>query len=214
MSEYIIREATLNDAGYIAKAIIEAEKSGSDVLSYSRVFNISEEQVTELLINILNEEIDGCEFSISSYLIAEIDNKPAATIGAWVENKKEPSSFIKSNMLGYFLPESSISYASREAKITSELIIENVEGALSLVVAYVSPEHRGKKLFGLLADAHIKRNPGISELSLQVMANNLPAVKSYEKYGFTVCQSKKTEDKRILNFLPFNEKLLMKKNIK
>jgi len=213
MSEYIVREATLSDAGYIAKAIIEAEKSGSNVLSYSKVFNISEEEVTDLFINILNEEMDGCEFSISSYLIAEIDNQPAGTIGAWVENKEEPSSFIKSNMLGYFLPASSISYASREAKITSELIIEHVVGALSLVVAYVSPEHRGKNLFGLLADAHIKRNPGVSELYLQVMANNLPAVRSYEKYGFTICQSKKTDDMRILNFLPFNEKLLMKKKL-
>jgi ribosomal protein S18 acetylase RimI-like enzyme len=213
MSDYIVREATLDDAGYIAKAIIEAEKSGSSVLSYSTVFNISEEQVKDILINILNEEIDGCEFSISSYLVAEIDNNVAGTIGAWVENKKEPSSFIKSNMLGYYLPESSISFASKEAKVTSELIIDHVEGALSIVVAYISPEHRGKKLFGLLTDAHIKRNPGITELSLQVMANNLPAIRSYEKYGFTVCLSKKTDDERILKFLPYNEKLLMKKKV-
>jgi ribosomal protein S18 acetylase RimI-like enzyme len=213
MPEYKIREATPDDAGYIARAIIAAEKSGSDVLSYATVFNITEDEVYDLIINILNEEIDGCEFSISSYLIAEIDNTVAGTAGAWVENKKEPSSFIKSNMLSYFLPESSIAYASKEAKITSELVIDHVEGALSIVIAYVSPEHRGQNLFRLLTDAHLKRNPGVKELSLQVMANNIPAIRSYEKYGFSVTLSKKTDDPRIFKFLPYNEKLLMSKKV-
>ncbi|MGD0754914.1 MAG: GNAT family N-acetyltransferase [Bacteroidales bacterium] len=214
MSEYIVREATLNDVDFIVKAIIEAEKSGSEILSYSTVFNISEELLKKLFRRILLEEIDGCEFSITSYLVVEIGNKVVGTIGAWVEHRETPSSFIKSNLLSYFLPESSILYASREARITSELFIDHVDGALSLVVVYISPEHRGHNLFELLTNEHIKRNEGIQELSVQVMANNIYAIRSYERYGFKECFTKKSENEKIARFLPFNEKILMRKQLK
>ncbi len=211
MSEYIVREATLNDVDFIVEAIVEAEKSGSDKLSYSAVFNLSEEKIKNLFRSMLLEEIDGCEFSITSYLVAEIDKKVVGTIGSWVERQEAPSSFIKSNLLTYYLPKSSITFASKEAKITSELYIEHVIGALSLVVVYINPDHRGKRLFELLTDAHIKRNEGIQELSIQVMANNIYAIRSYERYGFRKCLAKKTDNDQIMRFLPFNEKILMKK---
>ena len=211
MSEYIVREATLNDVDFIVEAIIEAEKSGSDKLSYSAVFNLSEDEIRKIFRSMLLEEIDGCEFSITSYLVAEIDKKVVGTIGSWVERQEAPSSFVKSNLLTYYLPKSSILYASREAKITSELYIEHVNGALSLVVVYINPEHRGKRLFELLTNEHIKRNAGVQELSIQVMANNIYAIRSYERYGFKKCFAKKTGNEKIMQFLPFNEKILMKK---
>jgi len=214
MPEYNIREATLKDVDFIVNAIIEAEKSGSEILSYSTVFNLSEKQLREMFHDILLEEIDGCEFSITSYLVAEIDNKVVATVGSWIEHKEAPSSFIKSNLLNYFLPKSSVLYASSKAKITSELFIEHIEGALSLVIVYVSPEHRGHKLFELLTNEHINRNEGVKELAIQVMANNIYAIRSYERYGFKKFLSKKSENEKILQFLPFNEKLLMKKQLK
>jgi ribosomal protein S18 acetylase RimI-like enzyme len=213
MVDYTIREATLNDVDFIAKSIIEAEKSGSEKLSYSTIFNISEEEVLRILRLILLEEIDGCEFSLSNYLVAETKNEVVGAIGAWVERKETFSSLIKSNLLGYFLPKSSIQYAINEAKIASELVIDIVEDALSLVVVYISPEHRGKQLFALLTDGHIRRNESIQELAIQVMANNIYAIKSYEKYGFKISLVKKHEDPRIMQFLPYNEKLLMKKQL-
>jgi len=214
MSEYNVREATLNDVDFIVEAIIEAEKSGSDKLSYSAVFNLSEEKIKKIFRRILLEEIDGCEFSITSYLVAEIDNKVVGAIGSWVERQEAPSSFIKSNLLTYYLPKSSILYASQKAKITSELYIEHVKGALSLVVVYINQEHRGKRLFELLTNAHIKRNEDVQELSIQVMANNIYAIRSYERYGFRKCLAKKSDNEQIMQFLPYNEKILMKKPLK
>jgi ribosomal protein S18 acetylase RimI-like enzyme len=211
MSEYIVREATLNDVDFIVEAIIEAEKSGGAKLSYSAVFNLNEEEIRKIFRSMLLEEIDGCEFSITSYLVAEFDKKAVGTIGSWVERQDAPSSFIKSNLLTYYLPKSSILYASKEAKVTSDLYIEHVRGALSLVVVYINQEHRGKRLFELLTNAHIARNAGVQELSIQVMANNIYAIRSYERYGFRKYFTKKTGDEKIMQFLPFNEKILMKK---
>jgi len=213
MSEYLIREANLNDIDFIVEAIIEAEKSGSDVLSYSKVFNLTENEVKAVFSSMLEEEIDGCEFSISSYLIAEINNSPAGTIGAWVEKKENPSAFIKSNLLGFYLPKSSVTFASQFATVTSELIIEHIADALALVIVYISPEHRGKNLFETLTNEHIDRNMPVSELSIQVMSNNIRAIKAYERYGFEKSVIIKSENEIIKDFLPYNEKLLMKKSI-
>jgi len=214
MKPYKIREARTGDVDFIVTAIIEAEKSGSDTLSYSTVFDIPENEVRKIIRSMLLEEIDGCEFSLSSYLVAETDNELVGAIGAWVEKSDAPSKTIKSNLLGYYLPKTSLVYASRNSGITSELIIENVKNALSFVIVYIAPGHRGKGLFSLLADEHIKRNKGIEELSIQVMANNRFAIKSYERYGFTTVQVKTCHDPGILNFLPYHEKVLMKKSLK
>src|ERR1035437_9586730 len=131
MPVYTFRDATKDDVDFIVEAIIEAEKSGSRILSYSRVFNLSEKELKSIFRLMLLEEIYGCEFSISSYIVAETENIVVGTIGAWVERKEQPSFMIKSNLLMFFLPESSILYASKAAKITSELIIDHVKDALS-----------------------------------------------------------------------------------
>ena len=211
MAAYSVREAEIKDIDYIVHAIVEAEKSGTEILSYSKVFNLSEEEIKTIFRLMLLEEIDGCEFSLSSYLVAEWNNQVVATIGGWVETDENPSSMTKSNMLKYFLPNSSILYANQSARITSELIVDHVKGAFSLVVVYISPEHRGHRLFELLTDAHINRNPGIRELSIQVMSNNVFAIGSYERYGFAKSFGKKSDDSRILQFLPYNEKIVMNK---
>jgi len=214
MPEYTFRNATIDDVNFIVEAIIEAEKSGSSILSYSRVFNLSEKELKRIFRLMLLEEIDGCEFSVSSYIVAETENKVVGTIGAWVERKEQPSFMIKSNLLMFFLPESSKLYASNAAKITSGLIIDHVKDSLSLVVVYISPAHRGKRLFQLLTEEHIKRNEGINELSVQVMANNLFAISSYERYGFRKEFVVKSDNEKIKQFLPYNKKILMKKSLK
>ncbi|NMC60960.1 MAG: hypothetical protein GYA51_16505, partial [Candidatus Methanofastidiosa archaeon] len=187
MSEYRVRTATINDIDFIVNAIIQAEKSGSELLSFSTIFNIKEEEVIRILRLILLEEVDGCEFSLTNYIVAELNGLPVGAIGAWVERAETSSSTIKNNLLNYFLTKPSIVYASRDARIASELVIENVRDALSLVVVYISPEHRGRHLFDLMTIGHINRNPGIKELAIQVMANNYYAIRSYKNYGFTTC---------------------------
>jgi ribosomal protein S18 acetylase RimI-like enzyme len=214
MPEYTFRNATKDDVDFIVEAIIEAEKSGSRILSYSRVFNLNEKELISIFRLMLLEEIDGCEFSISSYIVAETENKVVGTIGAWVERKEQPSFMIKSNLLMFFLPESSKLYANNASKITSELIIGHVVDALSLAVVYISPAHRGNNLFQLLTDEHIKRNEGIKELSVQVMANNLYAIRSYERFGFRKVFVVKSDNEKIKQYLPYDKKILMKISLK
>ncbi len=213
MSEFKFREATVNDIDFIIKAIIEAEKSGSDKLSYSTIFNLTETEVKTIFRSMLEEEVDGCEFSLTSYIIAEKNNEIAGTIGAWIENSDYPSSFIKSNLLSSFLPKSSLVYASNEAKIVSDLIVEHVESSLAIAIVYISLPYRGQQLFKLLVDEHIKRNMGIKVLTIQVMSNNYFAIKTYKRYGFIEYDEIVSQNEMINRFLPYNKKLLMKMSI-
>ena len=110
MREYLIRKATLKDTSFLAEVIIAAEKGVSDNLSYSTLFNLPESKVRELLIAILKEEIDGCAFSISSFLVTEFDGHPVAALGGWIEGFEENTSskIIKSNLISYIFPKESI----------------------------------------------------------------------------------------------------------
>lgn len=212
-TRYYIREATINDADFIVKAIIEAEKSGSEILSYSKIFNLSEEEVSKIFLLMLLEEIDGCEFSVSNYLVAVYNDKVVATLCGWVEQDDSSSALIKKNLLGFFLPKESVLYAIREGKVASELVIDHVKGALSLVIGYVDPDHRGNHLFEKLTQAHIERNQGVKEVCLQVMSNNYFAIKSYERMGFKTKFEIKSDDERIKLFLPYDKKILMSKSL-
>ena len=63
---YSFRKASKKDIPYLAKIIIEAEKSNSEKLSYSSLCNLSEQSVKELIIEMLKQEVDECEFSVNS----------------------------------------------------------------------------------------------------------------------------------------------------
>jgi ribosomal protein S18 acetylase RimI-like enzyme len=212
-SKYNIRDATIDDIDFIVKAIIEAEKSGSDILSYSKIFNLSEEEVSKIFRLMLLEEIDGCEFSVSNYLVATFNDTVVAALCAWVEQEEAPSALIKNNLLSFFLPKESLTYANKEAKVASKLVLDHVKGALSLVIGYVDYDHRGNHLFESLTQAHLERNQGVKEICLQVMSNNYFAIKSYERIGFRTKFEVKSDDERIKLFLPYNEKILMSKSL-
>ena len=100
MENLIFRNATITDVPFIVTAIIEAEKSGTDKLSYSTIFGLTEEEVRSYLQEMLYEEIDGCELSISSFIIAEYNGQPAGALSAWIEGKDGiPSAILKGNLL-------------------------------------------------------------------------------------------------------------------
>ena len=69
-NKYIIRKATLDDVEFIATVIIEAEKSMTNNFGLANFFELSEEDIRKYIIQILEEEVDGCEFSLSSFFVA------------------------------------------------------------------------------------------------------------------------------------------------
>lgn len=76
MNEYLIRKAKAADIPFLADVVIASEKGMSDNLSFTTLFNIPEDRAKELIINMFEEEIDGCELSLSSFIVTEYNGQP------------------------------------------------------------------------------------------------------------------------------------------
>jgi len=217
---HIIRQATLADVSFLADVIMFAEKSNSNKFGLATLFGLSEAEVKKYLISILREEIYGCEFSISSFLIAELDHQPAAAIGGWIEEwgDEQPSKILKANLIASTFPVESMKVIRSHAELIKDIQIEREKHTLQLEYAYVLPEHRGKNLIQSLMQKHIDnallKFPALVKCHLQVFGNNDTATKAYGKLGFQIIRKYVSGNKDILNFLPYSEKCLMETLVK
>jgi len=211
-----IERATIADIPFIAKVIIEAEKSGTENLGLATLFSLTHEEVYTYLCRILAEEIDGCEFSLSSFLIAKDDEYPMAALGAWIEGAYDDmdSSTLKSNLIGYTFPKESLVRMRENQEVIKELLFKREKGSLQFEYSYVDPKYRGQGLITKLDIAHIENvkqiSPDTRNAYLQVFSNNPTIIKTHTKAGFSIAEEKKSTHSRILDFLPGDTKLLMK----
>ena len=216
--ETTIRQATPADKDFLITSIIEAEKSGGDVISYCAIFNISEDELRTALGHILDEDMAGQELSVSGFLVAEVDGKPAAALSTWVEKANGMgSSMIKSNLLMYFIDREKILAAAPNLTLMNEVGIQRAEYALQIECVYTAPQYRGKGLSSKLIEEHIKlrQAAGMTFNKVQVilLKNNVSAQKAYAKAGFTIAEEKRCADRAILKLLPSDTKILMQKQL-
>ncbi len=219
MHTYSIRPAALSDGPFLAESIIEAEKSNTDKAGLSTLFEISEEALAQLIVNMLEEEIDGCDYAVSSFLIAETNGKPVAAVAGWVEELEgeAPSHQLRSNLFGFTFPEENILAFQQKKSLVGPLQIDRQPGTLQIEHVYVHPDHRGRALAGRLIEAHIARAlrdaPGVTKAEIQLVANNTAALRSYEKLGFRLVRTYRTDDPKVLDLLPDNTRLLLEKEL-
>ncbi len=217
MSDYLIRKATTKDIPFLATAIIAAEKGRSDKLSFSTLFNISEEKARILIIKMLEEEIDGCELSVSSFLVADFNDEPIAAFGTWIEGFEDnmPSKILKSNLILKTFDKESIEYFITKASIIKDILIEREPLTLQLEYIYIEEKHMGKGLdneFILKSEQNaLKILPSLTKIQGQLYKNNIFAIITLRKKNFNIAKSCKAANPEIFEYLPFNEKLLMEK---
>ena len=218
MSEYIYREATIKDIPFLVEVVIEAEKSGSDIIGLSKIFGIDELDLRKYLTQIFEEEIEGCEFSVSGFFVSEYDTLPVAALGGWIEGENEdglPSSILKSNLLSYILPRENFSQLYKISEIIKDIQIERDLRTHQLEYGYVKPEHKGKGIFGNLIEKLLEKakvqDKSIKKSYVQVFENNISAIKVHQKSGYEIVKRLESKHPEILNYLPYNVKLLMAK---
>lgn len=219
MDDYLMRTVTPEDFSFLADVIIGAEKGNSGKLSYATLFGMEENSVKELIIAMLNEDIDGCEFSPSSYLIADYKGEPVAALGAWIEcfNQALPSKILKSNLLSFFLEKKKIQSLNSKLHILRDIVIEREVMSLQLEYLYVARMHRGRELHTRLLNEHVVNAfllfPELCKAQAQVFENNSVAIKAYEKVGFGIVKTYRSGNDEIFDYLPYNAKTLMEKNL-
>lgn len=213
-----IRQATIGDVPFLVDTIIEAEKSGTTILSYSRIFGLSEEVIRKYISDMLYEEVDGCELSISSFFVAEKNGQVVAALSGWVEGKDQISSAeLKGNLLNYVLPKESIKKAIAASSFLQEIHIINVPGSIQKGAGYILKDFRNMHLFSMLTNEIIghllKTNPEVTQIYTQIYGCNIAAIRANEKSNFEIVMIKESPNEDILNYLPSNKKILMKKEL-
>ncbi len=219
MPAFNIRKATIDDIPFLVDSIIEAEKGGTGILSYSTVFGLTPDESKKYIKNMLLEEVDGCELSISSYLVAEKEGQLVGAVGAWIEgNEGIPSSVLKGNLLKFTLPKICIEKALSLNNLVKDIHIENINNTIQVGIVYVSQSYRGLGLANILIEEQIKSllqiSPEIVQCYLQVFGDNNAAIKAYEKLHFKKITERRSENNLIVKYFPSASKVLMKRQLK
>jgi len=218
INDFVIREATSGDIPFLVDTIIQAEKSGTSILTYTTIFGLTEGETRNYLARMLEEEIDGCELSVSGFVLAEQEGSIAGSVGAWVEGSEGvPSNVLKGNLLSYVLPHSCLERAVKLNSIVRDLHIDYAQDKIQIGLVYVAPEARGKGLVSILIDYKIsmlkRLYPKANEAFIQVFGNNIPAIRAYEKAGFEVILRKTASLPETIKYMPDTCKILMRKYI-
>jgi len=209
------RKANTEDIPFIINAIIEAEKSGTEVLSYSRIFNITELEVEQLISNILDEELEGQEWCLAHFYIAEYANKQAACLSAWIEGLNGlGSGILKAQAMSYFLGDK---WQKSKSQLESVAMVQipRSHGALQLENIYTAPDFRGQGIIGQLIDFVVANYPSDDIVStyaeIHLMENNEKALHSYTKCGFLEDAKNTAADDVVLTLLPSKTRIALKR---
>ena len=213
-----IRPATLNDVNFIATTIIEAEKSSTDKIGPANYFEVSEDDYRKYLIQMLEEEIDGCEISISSFVVAEYEGEVVAAIGGWLEGDNEDhasSSLLKSNLFAYVLPKENLMKGQSKYDIVKDIMIEREMGTYQLENSYTKAEFRGHHIMALLDAYHINIaiEKGVKKIQAHVTKDNEKSLKVFERSGFHIVQYYTSNHPQVKDYYPDNTMILLERNL-
>jgi ribosomal protein S18 acetylase RimI-like enzyme len=220
MNEYLIRKAKASDIPFLADVIIAAEKGMSDRLSFSTLFNLPENKVRELIISMLEEEVDGTELSLSSFIVTEYQGAPISGSGAWIEGLggSMPSKILKSNLISYTFGKDNIEFLQSKVHIIKDVLVDREPLTLQLEYFHISNEHLGKgldsELMKKIEENALAEYPELEKVQCQLFKNSIFAIKILLKHGFTIVKKYKADNEDIFDYLPSNEKYLMEKILK
>lgn len=217
-SKYIIRPAVLGDIDFLVETVIQAEKSSSGMCGMANYFEITEDELRNYIKLAFEEEVDGCELSVSSFLVVEYEGKVVAAMGGWLEGDNEdnmPSSLLKSNLLMYVIPRDKVLKSQKNALVIKDLNVEKEKGVYQLEYSYILPEHRGQFLLQDLTDAHLTRAKALSAQKIQGHAfeANKIILLINKSMGFKITKKYVSKHPMILKFYPYDTIVLMEKVI-
>lgn len=217
-NKYIFRRATIKDVDFITNTIVEAEKSSSDKCGMANYFNISEDELMKYLKLMLEEEVDGCEFSISSFFVVEYEGTVVGALGGWIEGDNEdnlPSVIIKSNLLSYCLPKDIILGSKNNVDKIKELTIERTPGTYQLEFSFVEPGHQGQGLLETLMEMHfdIARSKHVKIAQDHMYPDNKIITLFHKCMGFKEIKRYISTHPGTLEIYPYNSLVLMEKQL-
>lgn len=213
MEEYSFRKADKTDIPFVARTILEAEKSGTDILTYTTLMGMEEEEALAILTRILdNEDVDPCEISLGSFFVATASGEVVAACSMWIEGEEGLSSAqIKAIALQQELTSVHLMKLVEHRAVAGSIAISREQGTLQVGVVFTHSAHRGKGLAARIIEYAIDQldpRGKFNQVEVQVFGNNQQAIRAYGKLGFKQTSMVRGDDS-LRSFFPSNEKLLM-----
>lgn len=213
----IVRKATIDDIEFISEAIIEADKSSTQLVSTCKIFALTEDNYKIILQDILIQDIEYYDYYLSGFLIAELNGEYVGASGSWLEGGNgTPSGITKTTMLLSYLDKSNISLIKNNIQIIKDLTLTRETGALQLEYVYIREKFRGQGFFSKIVSENIKWNftkHNFSKVQSILLKGNYNSYFAFLKFGYIIVEEKEVDDPKILDFYPFNTKILMELNV-
>ncbi len=212
-NEVIIRSAAADDIDFVIEAIIEADKSGSDMISVCNIFEITEQEYKKILFNMLSQNIDNYDYYLCGFVIAETNGEYAGACGSWLEGAEGiQSGIIKSTVLFPYLNKEKIIRIKNNLRIIKETALPREIGTLQIENVYVKEKYRGSGIFYLMVTENIKRNLkkySFTKVQSILLKKNYKSYSAFLKFGYKIVSEKRSENPDILKFLPYDTRILM-----
>jgi hypothetical protein len=211
------RQAEQSDIDFIVEAIIEAEKSGSQMITSCNIFSLTGEEFRKILKDVLAQNIENYDYYLSGYLIGEIDGEYAGTVGSWVEGADgTPSGMLKASSLFPYLDKEKMRTASQNNRIIKGLGLPREEGTLQLEHGYTREKFRRQGVFTTMIKENIKsnlqKNGSFKKVQGILFKANYKSFNAHLKAGYEVVLERTVDDPEILKIFPYNTKVLMELN--
>ena len=207
------RNATSDDVDFVIEAIIESEKSGTEMISSCKIFNFTEKEFKNILREILVQDIPGYDYYLSGFIIAELHGEKIGTVGSWIEaSSGTASGMVKATVLFQYLGAAKFKEINKNTKVIKGLTLNREPGTLQLEHGYTKEKFRRQGVFTSVIKENIKGNlRDYSFLKVQgiLFNENYKSFKAHLKLGYKVIEEKKVADPDIFKFFPYNTKVLM-----
>lgn len=212
------RKAVKEDIPFLVESIIEAEKSGTDYTVYEKLLNINKEKMKDFICFSLNSGIKGCELSIESHMVCEVEGRYAGSIAFWVEGLNELfSANIKANLIHFYFKKQLPDDLSKKFELLSEIEIKRTAENLQIESIYIRNEYRGNRLVADIIDYAVneykKKYRNLNKAQIISVIENESSKRSFLNAGFSVVLTKETNSMEILNLFPGTGKILWEKEI-
>ena len=206
MSGLSFRKASLADIDFVARAIAEAERSGTPRALYERVFDLSAAQFEAILKAMLNEELPGSELGCDQFWLATDGSAVAGGLAAWIEGAPA-SGFVRANSWAHALGAERWAAAAPRLRRLREVDLPREAGALQIEAVYVAPEYRGRKIVAALIEAAWAALPA-NKAQILSMIENEASARAFRGAGFDVVKRSQTVNEELLAILPGSGRLL------
>ena len=192
-----IRQASQEDASFLAKAILIAGRAHVAKGIWEVILGGTEEESLDFLYHISITKIPHL-FHYSFYLIAEDGDTPIGSLGGYdpgISGYHALQQAIPEVVEKLGLPAQSANGSQERAARILACLPKEIAGAWVVDSVAILPEYRGKGVAAKLLDAILEKGKtqGHSKAQVNMYIGNEPALHLYRKSGFEIIEEKRDD---------------------